>query len=93
MQRHSPGGDVGPLRAVVDGGLAVAALGEEIQGGRLDRGPIGVAAHALPAAALTDATRGALQSVSTQAELGPLALLAAWAVAALGAAAVTFRAE
>lgn len=61
----------------------------------LDRlpGPIGVAAHALPAAALTDATRGALTSVSTQAELGPLALLAAWAVVTLGAAAVTFRAE
>jgi ABC-2 type transport system permease protein len=61
----------------------------------LDRlpGPIGVAAHALPAAALTDATRGALASTSTQAELGPLARLAAWAVAALGAAAVTFRAE
>ncbi|HEY2594971.1 MAG TPA: ABC transporter permease [Chloroflexota bacterium] len=61
----------------------------------LDRlpGPIGVAAHALPAAALTDATRGALGSASTQGELGPLALLAAWAVAALGAAAVTFRAE
>jgi ABC-2 type transport system permease protein len=61
----------------------------------LDRlpGPIGAAAHALPAAALTDATRGALSSVPAQAELGPLALLAAWAVAALGAAAVTFRAE
>ncbi|MBV9329029.1 MAG: ABC transporter permease [Chloroflexi bacterium] len=61
----------------------------------LDRlpGPIGAAAHALPAAALTDATRGALDSVSAQTELGPLALLAAWAVVALGAAAVTFRAE
>jgi ABC-2 type transport system permease protein len=56
-------------------------------------GPIGAAAHALPAAALTDATRGALESVSAQTELGPLALLAAWAVAALGAAAVTFRPE
>jgi ABC-2 type transport system permease protein len=55
--------------------------------------PIGFVAHALPAAALTDATRGALESMSTQAELGPLALLAAWAVVTLGAAAVTFRAE
>jgi ABC-2 type transport system permease protein len=61
----------------------------------LDRlpGPIGAAAHALPAAALTDATRGAFDNLSGQAELGPLALLAAWAVVALGAAAVTFRAE
>lgn len=61
----------------------------------LDRlpGPIGVVAHALPAAALTDATRGALSSVSAQAEVGPLALLAAWAVVTLGAAALTFRAE
>jgi len=60
----------------------------------LDRlpGAIGVAAHALPAAALTDATRGAFDA-SAQTELGPLALLAAWAVGALGAAAVTFRAE
>src|SRR5215831_19551527 len=35
-------------------------------------GPIGVAAHALPAAALTDATRGALNGTSVQGELGPL---------------------
>lgn len=61
----------------------------------LDRlpGPIGFVAHALPAAALTDATRGALSSVSAQAEVGPLALLAGWAVLTLGAAAFTFRAE
>ena len=61
----------------------------------LDRlpGPIGFAAHALPAAALTDATRGALTDAPTQGVLGPLALLAAWAVVALGAAALTFRAE
>jgi ABC-2 type transport system permease protein len=56
-------------------------------------GAIGVVAHALPAAALTDATRGALGDGSAQGVLGPLALLAAWAVAALGAAALTFRAE
>src|SRR5581483_9473758 len=58
----------------------------------LDRlpGPIGVAAHALPAAALTDATRGALEDASAQGVLGPLALLAAWAVVTLGAAALTF---
>src|SRR5215475_2067490 len=43
-------------------------------------GPIGVAAHALPAAALTDATRGAFSGMSVQGEFGPLALLAAWAV-------------
>jgi len=55
--------------------------------------PIGIAAHALPAAALTDATRGAFDNLPGQAELGPLALLGAWAVVALGAAAVTFRAE
>jgi ABC-2 type transport system permease protein len=56
-------------------------------------GPIGAIAHALPAAALTDATRAALSDASTQEALGPLALLAAWAVATLGAAVVTFRAE
>ena len=56
-------------------------------------GPLGTAAHALPAAALTDATRGALGDGSTHGELGPLALLAAWAVVTLGAAALTFRAE
>jgi ABC-2 type transport system permease protein len=61
----------------------------------LDRlpGPIGVAAHALPAAALTDATREALSGASTQGVLGPLALLAVWAVVTLGAAALTFRPE
>jgi ABC-2 type transport system permease protein len=61
----------------------------------LDRlpGPIDLAAHALPAAALTDATRAALNGSSVQGVLGPLALLAAWAVVALGAAAVTFRPE
>ena len=60
----------------------------------LDRlpGPIGVVAHVLPAAALTDATRAAL-SASDQDLLGPLALLAVWAVLAMGAAAVTFRPE
>ncbi len=50
-------------------------------------------AHALPAAALTDATRAALSDNSAQGVLGPLALLAAWAVVTLGAAAVTFRPE
>jgi ABC-2 type transport system permease protein len=61
----------------------------------LDRlpGPIGLAAHVLPAAALTDATRGALGDASIQGVLGPLALLAAWAVVTLGGAALTFRAE
>jgi ABC-2 type transport system permease protein len=61
----------------------------------LDRlpGPIGLAAHALPAAALTDATRAALTNPSAQGVLGPLALEAAWAVVTLGAAALTFRPE
>jgi ABC-2 type transport system permease protein len=60
----------------------------------LDRlpGVIGAAAHALPAAALTDATRGAL-SGSGQGVLGPFALLAGWAVLGIGAAALTFRAD
>ena len=60
----------------------------------LDRlpGPIDLFARVLPAAALTDATRAAL-SGSAQLALGPLALLAAWAVVAMGAAAVTFRPE
>jgi ABC-2 type transport system permease protein len=60
----------------------------------LDRlpGAIGAAAHALPAAALTDATRGALSSPG-QGVLGPLALLAGWAVLGIGAAALTFRAD
>lgn len=56
-------------------------------------GPIGPIAHALPAAALTDATRAALNEPSGQGALGPLALLAAWAVVTLGAAVLTFRAE
>jgi ABC-2 type transport system permease protein len=62
----------------------------------LDRlpGAIGTAAHALPAAALTDAVRAALGSdASAQGALGPLTLLAAWAVVTLGAAALTFRPE
>jgi ABC-2 type transport system permease protein len=60
----------------------------------LDRlpGPIATAARALPAAAMTDATRAAL-SGSGQGVLGPLALLAAWAVVTMGAAAATFRPE
>jgi ABC-2 type transport system permease protein len=60
----------------------------------LDRlpGPIALLAHALPAAALTDATRAALAD-SAQGVVGPLALLATWAVLAMGAAALTFRAE
>jgi ABC-2 type transport system permease protein len=60
----------------------------------LDRlpGPIGFVAHALPAAALTDATRAALNG-SDQGVLGPLALLAGWAVVTMGAAALTFRPE
>jgi ABC-2 type transport system permease protein len=61
----------------------------------LDRlpGPLDAAAHALPAAALTDATRGALSGASLQGLVEPLALLAAWAVVTLGAAALTFRPE
>jgi ABC-2 type transport system permease protein len=61
----------------------------------LDRlpGPVGAAAHLLPAAALSDATRAALSDGSAQGVLGPLALLAAWAVVTLGGAALTFRAE
>ncbi len=60
----------------------------------LDRlpGPIGVVAHMLPAAALTEATRAAL-SGSDQDLLGPLVLLAGWAVLAMGGAAFTFRPE
>jgi ABC-2 type transport system permease protein len=56
-------------------------------------GPVGAVAHALPAAALTDATRAALSGGSDQGVLGPLALLAAWAVVTMGAAALTFRPE
>jgi ABC-2 type transport system permease protein len=61
----------------------------------LDRlpGVVGLAAHALPAAALTDATRAALSDGSVQGVLGPLALLGAWAVVMLGAAALTFKPE
>jgi ABC-2 type transport system permease protein len=60
----------------------------------LDRlpGPVGLLAHVLPAAALTDATREAL-SASSQGVPGSLALLAGWAVVAMGAAALTFRPE
>jgi ABC-2 type transport system permease protein len=56
-------------------------------------GPVAAVAHALPAAALTDATRAALRGGSDQGVLGPLTLLAAWAVVTMGAAAVTFRPE
>jgi ABC-2 type transport system permease protein len=55
--------------------------------------PISLVAHALPAAALTDATRAALGSATDQGVLGPLALLAVWAAVTMGAAALTFRAE
>ena len=60
----------------------------------LDRlpAPIAIVAHLLPAAALTDATRAALNG-SDQGVLGPLALLAGWAVVTLGAAVLTFRPE
>jgi ABC-2 type transport system permease protein len=54
--------------------------------------PLDAVAHLLPAAALTDAMRAAL-SASAQSALGPLALLAGWAVVTMGAAALTFRAE
>ena len=48
----------------------------------------------LPAAALSDATRAALNgSGSVQDVLGPLALLAAWAVVAIGAAVLTFKSD
>jgi ABC-2 type transport system permease protein len=61
----------------------------------LDRlpGPIAALARVLPPAALTDAVRGSLSGAPLQDALGPLALLAAWAVVTLGAAALTFRAE
>lgn len=60
----------------------------------LDRlpGPIGLAARALPAAALTDATRGALLDQAPGVP-GALAMLALWAVVTMSAAALTFRAE
>jgi ABC-2 type transport system permease protein len=54
--------------------------------------PIGLAARVLPAAALTDATRAALVD-PVQGVVGPLALLATWAVLGIGAAALTFRAD
>jgi ABC-2 type transport system permease protein len=54
--------------------------------------PIALVAHLLPGAALADATRAALAG-SVQGALEPFALLAAWAVVGLGAAALTFRAE
>ena len=50
-------------------------------------------AKLLPAAALTDATRVALTAGPTQDLVEPLGLLAGWAVVAIGAAAVTFRAD
>jgi ABC-2 type transport system permease protein len=54
--------------------------------------PLAFVARVLPAAALSEATRAAVNG-SDQAALGPLALLAGWAVVAMGAAALTFRAE
>jgi ABC-2 type transport system permease protein len=59
----------------------------------LDRlpAPIASVAHLLPAAALTDATRSALNS--DQIALGSFALLLVWAVVGMGAAALTFRPE
>jgi ABC-2 type transport system permease protein len=60
----------------------------------LDRlpGPIGLAARVSPAAALTEATRGALVD-DAHAVAGSLTVLAAWAVVTMGAAALTFRAD
>jgi ABC-2 type transport system permease protein len=55
-------------------------------------GPIGAVVHVLPAAALADATRAALTD-PVQGVVGPLALLAGWAVLGMGAAALTFRAD
>jgi ABC-2 type transport system permease protein len=55
--------------------------------------PVAVAARALPAAALTDATRAALSVDPGQGAVGSLALLATWAVVGIGAAALTFRPE
>jgi ABC-2 type transport system permease protein len=62
----------------------------------LERLPPAVAsvARLLPAAALSEATRAALDgSGSAQGALGSLALLAAWAVVGIGAAVLTFRAD
>jgi ABC-2 type transport system permease protein len=56
-------------------------------------GALEPAARLLPAAALSDATRAALQGQPGQEVVGPLGLLAAWAVVAIGAAALTFRAD
>jgi ABC-2 type transport system permease protein len=56
-------------------------------------GALEPAARLLPAAALTEATRAALEGGPSQDVVGPLALLAVWAVAAVGAAAATFRAD
>src|SRR5258708_12901699 len=39
VHRHSSGRDFGPFRDVVDRGLAVATLGEELESGLLDRLP------------------------------------------------------
>jgi hypothetical protein len=50
-------------------------------------------AKLLPAAALTDATRAALIGGPAQDLLEPLGLLAGWAVVAIGAAVLTFRAD
>lgn len=55
-------------------------------------GPLALVARLLPAGALTDATRAAL-SGSTQAALGPLALLGVWTLLTIGGAAATFRAD
>jgi ABC-2 type transport system permease protein len=55
---------------------------------------VGAVARLLPAAALSDATRAALNgSGSAQGVLGPLALLAAWAVVGIGAAVLTFKSD
>jgi ABC-2 type transport system permease protein len=90
----------GTLRA--EGTLAVANglyLAFLLLGGfvlPLERLPgfLAAAARVLPAAALTDATRAALDGAgSAQDALGPLTLLAAWAVVCMGAAALTFRAD
>jgi ABC-2 type transport system permease protein len=62
----------------------------------LERLPPAVAAvvRVLPPGALTDATRAAFGvGPIDQNVLGPLALLAVWAVVLIGAAALTFRAE
>jgi ABC-2 type transport system permease protein len=90
----------GTLRAeatlAVANGLYLALL---LLGGfvlPLERLPpvVGAVARLLPAAALSDATRAALNgSGSAQDVLGPLALLAAWAVVGIGAAVLTFESD